>query len=75
MNKEFNDLNKQTYGHQEGQQSNIAGSSGSASNQQTEGLRRELEAEGNEGGRESKTESDLANENEDEGRRGGNSSI
>lgn len=82
MNKEFNDLNKQSYSHKEGQQSNIAGnpdqegSNGSeGGSQQTSGLRREMEAERNEGGQESQTESDLANENEDEGTRGGNSSI
>ncbi|HVG12197.1 MAG TPA: hypothetical protein VM843_04295 [Flavisolibacter sp.] len=82
MNKEFNDLNKQSHSHQEGQQSNIAGnpdgerSNGSeGSNQQTSGLRREMEADGAQGGKESQTESDLANENEDEGTRGGNSSI
>ena len=80
MNREFNDLNKQTYSHQEGQQSNIAGSGGSSnnaegSNEQTSGLRREQEADRAQGGQESQTESDRANENEDEGIRGGNSSI
>ena len=82
MNKEFNDLNKQPYSHQEGQQNNIAGNpdqersnGGEGSNQQTSGLRREMEAERSQGGQESQTESDLANEQEDEGIRGGNSSV
>ncbi len=82
MNKEFNDLNKQSYSHREGQQSNIAGNpdveganQSEGSSQQTSGLRREMEAEGAQGGQASQTESDRANENEDEGTRGGNSSI
>lgn len=79
MNREFNDLNKQTYSHQEGQQNNIAGSDGSSnsnaegSNEQTSGLRREAGVA--QGGQQSQTESDRANENEDESVRGGNSSI